>query len=247
MACYAVIPAAGIGARSGLALPKQYAKLGDKTILERSVDKILSLDFVDALAVVVSKDDPYIEQQAFRRADYSNDKPIDVVIGGDTRAQSVRNGVQYFQTKLSENFTNDSWILVHDAARPLVSDTDLNGLFEKIQNSTVGGLLMESIVGTVKDVSERPMKTLDRSVLWQAQTPQIFRSELLKQALASGFDAGSNNIEANFTDEASFVEYYLQEQSINEEILFVEGGRENIKITTPADLLIANAYIMQQE
>jgi 2-C-methyl-D-erythritol 4-phosphate cytidylyltransferase len=131
-------------------------------------------------------------------------------------------------------FANDNdWILVHDAARPCVKTTDVINLIKQLEDHPTGGLLATRVVDTIKQADNIQVETtLDRSNLWQAQTPQMYRFGVLSKALDNIM---KNNL--NITDEASSIEAFGLES------ILIEGSKSNLKITTPEDLDLANFYL----
>lgn len=213
-----VVPAAGVGARFASGQPKQYAKIDQKTILAHTLDVLLSHPAIGQVMLVLHPEDTIWE-----------DKPeIKTTIGGETRAHSVFNGLQAL-----EKMGDEDWILVHDACRPCVSHQDIDRLIEAVADDAVGGLLARQISETVKYVEGgRAQKTVERDGLWRAQTPQMFRYALLKDALVKAIVENYN-----VTDEASAIEFMGQKPIV------VPGSATNIKITYPADLHTAKFYL----
>ncbi len=214
LAWHAIVPAAGSGRRLGLATPKQYLYLGDRTILQRTVDTLCACAWIRTILVVVAPDDQIAE-------DLLRDRPRVRVckVGGQTRRDSVRAALACL-----EQVADQDWILVHDAARPALTAQLLERLKEGVQNDPVGGLLALPIADTVKRQTSgslhRSADTVDRDGLWQAQTPQVFRRGLLQKALDQAPSA---------TDEASAIE------SLGQQPLLILGARENFKVTTLED------------
>ncbi|MCS5564957.1 MAG: 2-C-methyl-D-erythritol 4-phosphate cytidylyltransferase, partial [Methylococcales bacterium] len=162
----------------------------------------------------------------------SDTEQVHRVAGGRERADSVLSGLDFIALLGSV----DDWVMVHDAARPCVTETDLRRLVEEVGNDPVGGLLALPIHDTLKDVeSDRIQSTVDRSRVWRALTPQMFRLGLLRDALR---EASRND--RLVTDEASAIELKGLRP------LIVEGRPDNIKITRPEDLPLASYYLEQQ-
>ena len=232
MTVFAVIPAAGVGKRFGAGTPKQYLPLCGKTILERSLLKISGCSVIEKIVLAIDYNDyhwPSIEQQL----DESLRERIILAEGGSERADSVLNAL-----RLIPNPAPDDWVLVHDAVRPLVSSEQIASMLSALnqaEDSVPGGILALPMQDTVKQSQKtnftQVMKTLDRSLLWAAQTPQVFRFELLKEALES--TAGNPQI----TDESSAME------ACGHSVRLFEGHKYNIKITTPEDLAMAEFII----
>jgi 2-C-methyl-D-erythritol 4-phosphate cytidylyltransferase len=219
---FALIPAAGVGARMGAGSPKQYIRIGGKPMLRHTLDAFLSSDLIAHTFVVVSPDDPYIDSIA------PNHGVTVLRCGGASRMESVRNGLAVLASTLAPT----DWVLVHDAARPGLTA----GLIEKLIGSTgehpVGGLLGLPVVDTVKRCIEgEACGTIPRNGLWLAQTPQMFRYQLLRQALSAATDPES------ITDDASAVE------ALGLTPKLVEGHPRNLKVTLPDDIRIAELYL----
>lgn len=225
---WVVVPAAGMGARMGSEIPKQYLLLGSKTILEHTLERLLKLPLLAGVVVAVSKTDLLWPTLAI-----SKHSLIHTAEGGTERANSVLNGLNY----LNEKIQPDDWVLVHDAARPCVTLTNISVLCESMQNDDVGGILAVPVSDTLKYVSADNVidNTVDRRCLWRAQTPQMFRYQLLRDCLIQTMARNEN-----ITDEASALELCGYTPKV------VEGREDNIKITRPDDLLLA-AFILQQQ
>lgn len=211
-----VVPAAGLGARMEAVRPKQYIDVAGKTILEHTLTRILELN-PDRLVLVVSPEDnlfksiPVVDQ-------------CEIAIGGVTRIDSVLNGLG----KL--HIDADDWVMVHDAVRPCVRTADILLLCSEVCDHEIGGLLGIPITDTVKRADGNlVVGTTDRSQLWLAQTPQLFRYGILLQALQAA--------PAGTTDESSAVE------ALGHQPLMVQGHSDNIKVTTQDDLSMATFYL----
>ncbi len=224
---WAVVPAAGVGKRMQADRPKQYLPLANKTVLEQTLMRLLDADVFSAVAVAVSKEDPYWPELELS----SHDKVI-TAAGGKERADSVLSALKSLRDRASDS----DWVLVHDAARPCLTSSDIHLLIETLKDDDVGGILALSSHDTLKNVEGLNItETIDRSVIWRALTPQMFRYGMLKQALeqAEGNPA--------VTDEASALEM----QGLQPKI--VEGRPDNIKITRPEDLALAQFYMEHQQ
>jgi 2-C-methyl-D-erythritol 4-phosphate cytidylyltransferase len=223
---WAVVPAAGVGKRMQADRPKQYLPLLGNTVLEQTLTRLLQADIFSAIAVAISKEDPYWPELEIA----SNEKVI-TAAGGKERADSVLSALK----SLRELCSDDDWVLVHDAARPCLTSSDIHLLIDNLKDDEVGGILALSSHDTLKNVDGLNItKTIDRSVIWRALTPQMFRYGMLKQALE---EAEGNPA---VTDEASALEM----QGLQPKI--VEGRPDNIKITRPEDLALAQFYMEQQ-
>ena len=255
-----VVVAAGVGKRFGSQMPKQYTHIGGQTVLQHSIAALSKVQQLSTCYLVISEEDTIAKTLGFSM-------PIEWVIGGKERMNSVFNAVQtiwqQYQNPLSDKAFNDKafsdkdshhaydnhWVLIHDAARPCVNPSDIEKLItqttqqfsqqsqqEQAQESA-GGLLAVPVRDTVKQIIHAQdkvlaQKTLDRSQLWLAQTPQIF-------PLATLYDYLTQAIEQTiaFTDEASLFEHFGKQP------LLVEGSHSNIKLTFPEDLQFAQVYL----
>ena len=219
---WAVVPAAGSGQRMKSDVAKQYLKIDDKTVLEITLATLLDEPEIGGVVVCLASDDTQWSSLA------SSENPLVIdTVGGDTRAQSVLNGLDALEATADVN----DWVLVHDAARPCLKPSLLQKLISTVMQTQHGGILAIPVKDTLK-VSQQSnrliQKSLDRSNVWQAQTPQMFRFAELKAAL-------SNSIKDKqpITDEASAMELAGYQP------LLIEGDAANIKITTPDDLKLA--------
>ncbi len=218
-AFWAVIPAAGVGARMAADRPKQYLQLGRQTLLEHSLDCFLDHPLLKGVVVSVAEDDPYWPGLPCAR-----DPRIRRATGGRERADSVLNALLLLH---AQGAADDDWVLVHDAARPNLARGDLDKLLSELADDPVGGLLAVPARDTLKraDAQGRVSATIDRSTVWQAYTPQMFRLGLLHRALAECLVA-----DVAVTDESSAVEWAGLAPRL------VEGRSDNIKVTRPEDL-----------
>lgn len=220
----ALIPAAGIGARFGADKPKQYVEIGGKTVLEHTVCIFQNHPSIDMTVVIVSPEDVLADgfQTAFAGVEVWK-------IGGRTRAETVRNGVEkLLETGLA---SADDNILVHDAARCCLPSEALTRLIEQAGNAAEGGILAIPVADTLKRAEGgRISATVERTSLWQAQTPQLFRAGLLCRALAAA------NLEG-ITDEASAVE------KLGVRPLLIQGDVRNLKLTQPQDAYIVRLLL----
>jgi 2-C-methyl-D-erythritol 4-phosphate cytidylyltransferase len=225
---WAIVPAAGLGRRMESKLPKQYLTIHNKTVLEHTLSRLLSIKSIAAIMVVLDKDDQY-----FAKLTCANNNRIMTTIGGTERCDSVLSALFALQHKIKAN----DRVLVHDAARCCVLPSKVEELITSLKNDKVGGLLGVPVSDTLKQVDshQKSTQTLDRSIVWAAQTPQLFPYDLLKQSLENSLAA-----KQLITDEASAIEYSgLQPQ-------MVMGHHDNIKITHPNDILIASAIMNYQ-
>ena len=227
MSFYALIPAAGSGSRVARSAPKQYAPLAGKPMLWHAV-RAVCVPPVESVFVVLAPGD-----RAFAGHDWSifGTRVAPLYCGGETRRDSVYNGLVAAMGAME----SDDWVLVHDAARPCLPPRDLDNLMRETQHDAVGGILALPVAETVKRAAkdeagvQRVCATEDRSLLWLAQTPQMFRAGLLLQAL--------KHAKAAPTDEAAAVEQLGLKPRL------VAGSRENLKVTWPEDLAIAESIL----
>ena len=218
---FALIPAAGVGARMAASGPKQYLKIGGKPMLRHAIDAFLFSELIAHTYVVVSADDPVIDSIVPSHG-------VTVLrCGGETRMESVRNGLAALGATLREN----DWVLVHDAARPGLDETLIEKLITATGEHPVGGLLALPVVDTVKRSIGGELGTVSREGLWLAQTPQMFRYKLLGEALAAVRDPHQ------ITDDASAVE------ALGLSPKLVVGHPRNMKVTLPTDVRIAEMYL----
>ncbi len=227
MNCWIVVPAAGVGARAGGSVPKQYQLLSGRTLVEHTLARLLQLE-PDAIVVAIHRDDRHWQQLPMAR-----DSRIRTVTGGEQRADSVRLAL----AALAAEADAEDWVLVHDAARPCVTTAQIRLLMTALQDHAIGGLLAVPVQDTVKRVRDAHavVATEDRANLWLAQTPQAFRFGILRQALelASARQGGD-------TDEAAAVERLGHLPRV------VRGRRDNIKVTEPQDFILAEAILDAQ-
>ncbi|ELI1839424.1 2-C-methyl-D-erythritol 4-phosphate cytidylyltransferase [Vibrio fluvialis] len=220
----AIVPAAGVGSRMQADRPKQYLILHGHTVLEHTVEVLLRHPDVGQVVVAVSDNDTYFDSLTL-----ANHPRVVRVSGGKERADSVLSALDYVcRHQLSE------WVLVHDAARPCVEHADISQLIATAQTHTVGAILAAPVRDTMKraDGGQNIDHTVDRVALWHALTPQMFRAQPLMQALTQAIAA-----QAVITDEASAFEWLGQKPAL------VAGRADNIKITQPEDLALAEFYL----
>lgn len=224
---WAVVPAAGVGKRMGSTVPKQYLEVRGKTVLEHTLERILSVPKIAAIAVALGEEDGY-----WNDLPISRDPRILRAAGGRERSDSVYSALK----SLEDLAAPDDWVLVHDAARLCLTAADVLKLIETLQHDPVGGILAVPVSDTLKTVEQGLIiGTPDRSSTWRALTPQMFRYGLLKTALEEAAERGNL-----VTDEASAIELKGYQPRI------VEGRSDNIKITRPEDLPLAAFYLENQ-
>lgn len=232
---WAVMPSAGSGQRMAQSIPKQYLELQGRPIIELTLATLLSEKRIQQVTVCIAENDEF-----WAKLDCAVNRKVTTTVGGATRAQSVLNGL----LALSKKAKNNDWVLVHDAARPCLSTHLLSSMIDQLFDDKVGGILALPSNDTVKlacDTSDesnqadlRIEKTLNRNQVWYAQTPQMFRYGVLKDALAKAIDSG-----ADVTDEASAVEMSGQKPRL------IRGESRNIKITRNEDLEMADLLMTQ--
>lgn len=222
---FALIPAAGIGARMGASIPKQYVPLAGQPMLLHSLQTFSALPAIAHVYIVVGKDDGYIDD-ALASSGHLLDRVTLIRNGGATRHQSVLNGL----AAMREQIRDDDWVLVHDAARPGLTAAMVESLIGSLANDEVGGLLALPVVDTLKRAgADRTVDaTVPREGMWAAQTPQMFRYALLRRALEQAIEV---------TDEASAIE------AIGLRPKLVEGSPRNFKVTLPHDMALAELYL----
>lgn len=222
-----VIPAAGVGSRMQADRPKQYLPLLGKTVIEHTLACFLPHPQIAGVVVVVSQSDAYWPTLAVQRAE-----KVYTAIGGKERADSVLNGLDYLVEQL--HVPVNSWVLVHDAARPCLPTTDLDKLLQQVGNEQ-GAILATPVRDTMKRAVIDTTKiayTEDRKDLWHALTPQLACLATLRSALHKALVEG-----ATITDEASALEWLGLQPTL------VEGDSCNIKITRPSDLAVAKFFL----
>ncbi len=206
-------------------IPKQYLKLNNKTIIEHTLDCFLRRKDIKGIAVALARNDRY-----WPELEIADHEKIITAPGGAERHESVLNALH----ALSDTADPNDWVLVHDAVRPCLSQTDIDKLVDAVSPHTVGGVLAVPVQDTMKRSNDKDeiIETVDRNRLWHALTPQMFRLQLLSDALST---AAANH--TSITDEAMAME--LQGHSP----LLVEGRANNIKITQSSTLLLAGMYL----
>jgi 2-C-methyl-D-erythritol 4-phosphate cytidylyltransferase len=227
---WAVVPAAGSGRRFGGETPKQYLKVLNKPIMSHSIDRLFVLPLAGCV-IAISSDD-----RMAATLDYQHSESLHFVVGGAIRMDSVLAGLYFLQDKAA----SDDWVLVHDVARPCIAPYSLKQLYDTVAGDTagdtVGGILATPVSDTLKKINENDMMTtVSRDHLWQAQTPQMFRFGLLRDALVAAKDK-----HLQVTDEASAMEL------AGFVVRLVAGRRDNIKVTYRDDLALAEAILQSQ-
>jgi len=228
-ALWAVVPAAGRGTRMRADIPKQYLPLAGGTVIGHTLTRLGTHPAVQGLIVVLDADD-----RLWGRQSLSLPVPAHTVIGGAERYASVLNGLR----ALDGIAAPEDWVMVHDAARPCVRHDDLDRLLDELARHPVGGILALPVADTMKrsDADGNVLETVSRERLWRALTPQMFRLQALREAIEQAVGQG-----LPVTDEASAMELCGLRPHL------VEGHPDNIKITHPADLELAELFIRRQE
>jgi 2-C-methyl-D-erythritol 4-phosphate cytidylyltransferase len=223
---HALIPCAGTGTRAGTVQPKQYQQVAGQPMVMHTLQALAQVPQLASAWVILSPGDEHVWADQGWPAHFQR-----VACGGATRAQSVFNGLQ---AMLAASLDPQDWVLVHDAARCLVSPESVTRLIDTCQHDAVGGLLALPLPDTLKtEEGGRVAATVPREHKWLAQTPQMFRLQVLHDALADVAGSGFSGI----TDEASAIERLGLKPRL------VEGSAQNFKVTYPADFALAEAII----
>jgi 2-C-methyl-D-erythritol 4-phosphate cytidylyltransferase len=220
-----VLPAAGVGKRMKANCPKQYLKINHKTILEHTVTRLASHPMIKTIIIALGSEDEY-----FAETNLSEQAKVIVVNGGKERVDSVLAGLNII------DHNQFPWVLVHDAARPCLTINDLNTLIDACLAKDIGGILASPVRDTMKRSNKNLIqKTIEREDLWHALTPQMFPTTQLKTSIEKALDA-----QAVITDEASAIEFSGGKSQL------ISSSSENIKITHPDDLALAEFIINKQ-
>lgn len=221
---HALVPAAGFGARMEQDLPKQYLPLAGQPMIAHALDTLCASPEITTVFVVLAPEDTLFHSYDWSRF---GDKLQTLFCGGEKRSDTVLNGL------IASELEPDDWVLVHDAARPCLTQALLAKLIAVLRDDAVGGILAVPVADTLKraDDNDRILRTESRQQLWQAQTPQMFRAGLLAQALQQC---------KNVTDEASAIE------ALGLQPKLVLSEPTNFKVTYPQDLLLADLLLTQR-
>jgi len=231
----ALIPAAGSGSRIGGAVPKQYQHVTGRPLVSYAIEAFAAAPSIDRVYVVLAPDDARFAAITLSPGARTRSTPLPV--GGASRHESVLNGLLALEHAVGE----DTWVLVHDAARPGITVELIEHLIASVRSDAVGGLLALPLADTLKratparDGPARAVATVARDGLWQAQTPQMFRHALLCRALRAA-QQGPTPV----TDEASAIE------ALGLAPLLVNGSQRNFKVTYPEDLVLAALVLKEQ-
>jgi 2-C-methyl-D-erythritol 4-phosphate cytidylyltransferase len=224
---FALIPAAGGGSRFGGSLPKQYTPLAGVPLLKRTIEALNDAVVLERIYVVLAPGDSYYAERIGEIAGV-----VPVHCGGATRIESVKNGL----AAIGSQAAAEDWVLVHDADRPCIDVATLNRLLHELEDEPVGGLLAVPLADTLKRAESgaglHAVSTEQRSGLWCAQTPQMFRYAILKHALRRADSA-------SISDEAQAIE------ALGVKPRLVLGHPANIRVTYPEDLALAEAILAQ--
>jgi 2-C-methyl-D-erythritol 4-phosphate cytidylyltransferase len=224
---FAIVPAAGQGTRIGDSVPKQYIPIAGKPMMFYSIEALAAVSRIGCVCVVLSPFDRHWGQH-----DWSAfpDKIEPIFAGGAHRADSVANALRHFDGRIAK----DDWVLVHDAARPCITTELVEQFLDEVGDDPIGGLLAMPVADTLKsaDENQRVAATIPRLNLWRAQTPQMFRFDLLRRGLEKKPDA---------TDEAQAVESVGYSAP-----RLVQGENSNIKVTFAEDLYLAEMILQRK-
>jgi 2-C-methyl-D-erythritol 4-phosphate cytidylyltransferase len=229
---FALIPCAGTGSRSGAPMPKQYCTVAGRELLYFTLAAFDACDELSQTLVVLSPDDTHFDARRFSPLRF-----IERRCGGASRQASVRNGLDAL---IELGATPSDWVLVHDAARPGITPALIRSLLDALGDDAVGGIMALPVADTLKRVDseqgDRIARTESRNGLWQAQTPQMFRIGMLREAIARAERDGHD-----LTDEASAVEW------IGHAPRLVQGSLRNFKVTYPEDFALAEAILTAKQ
>ncbi|RKP52642.1 2-C-methyl-D-erythritol 4-phosphate cytidylyltransferase [Trinickia fusca] len=227
---FALIPCAGTGSRSGAPMPKQYRTVAGHDLLHFTLAAFDACSEFSQTLVVIAPDDAHFDARRFAGLRFAVRR-----CGGASRQQSVKNGLD----ALAEfGASDDDWVLVHDAARPGITPQLIRSLIAALKDDAVGGIMALPVADTLKRVAddgERIARTEPRSGLWQAQTPQMFRIGMLREAIERAQEQGHD-----LTDEASAIEWLGHAPRL------VQGSLRNFKVTYPEDFDLAEAILRQR-
>ncbi|BCQ53154.1 2-C-methyl-D-erythritol 4-phosphate cytidylyltransferase [Burkholderia gladioli pv. gladioli] len=224
---FALIPCAGTGSRSGSALPKQYRTLAGRALLHYTLAAFDALSELAQTLVVISPDDPHFDARRFSGLRFAVSR-----CGGASRQASVLNGLMQL---VEFGATDADWVLVHDAARPGITPALIRTLISTLKDDPVGGIVALPVADTLKRVpagGDEIARTEARDGLWQAQTPQMFRIGMLREAILAAQRNGHD-----LTDEASAIEWAGHAPRV------VQGNLRNFKVTYPEDFDLAEAFL----
>lgn len=220
---HVIIPAAGLGSRMGLEKPKQYLSMHNQTLIERVIRVFDNISLVNSIHIALHPND-----EIWKELNLSFSSKVSIhYCGGESRAETVLNTLQ----TIKDHADNSDWVLVHDAARPGIEEKDVERLIHALKDDLVGGLMAYPLADTIKksDEENRVVESPSREHLWQAQTPQMYRYKMLRDALEK-FDGTP-------TDESQAIE------RLGEKPKLIKGNFKNFKVTYPEDLNILEQLI----
>ena len=229
MSAIALVPAAGSGSRMASTTPKQYLDLLGQPLIAHTLRALLGAARLAQVVVVISPEDEWWESYDWPTLlGESFTRLLVLRVGGDSRAQSVLNGLAALPA-------SDAWVLVHDAARPCITSLQVDAMITQLEYDDVGGILAVPVADTLKVAAdeERIAHTTPRAGLWQAQTPQMFRHQELLAALQAALPEHV----ADITDEASALERLGKSPKL------IMGSPWNLKVTYPQDLVLAGLLL----
>ena len=225
----ALVPAAGTGTRFGDVLPKQYLDISGRPLIFHTLLALSKIGRIDDITVVLSPDDSHWRNYP---ADWAllGTKVSTAAVGGNSRGETITNGLKSISARLQTS--DDDWVIVHDAARPCIRPELIEQFIDELIDDQVGGLLALPLHDTIKfdDGNLRVERTIPRERLWCAQTPQMFRLQLLSKALARCPEA---------TDEAQAIE------SLGHQPKLVMGDSAKLKVTYAPDLKLVRMLLSE--
>ena len=223
---FLIIPASGVGTRMGSSTPKQYLRLENGlTIIDQCLKTLLEIKLISGFVVALSSTDSFFQSSHF----YNHSKILAIAEGGKERFNSVLSALN----SLNKTAQPNDWVLVHDSVRPCIKKSDIEKLIREVSNDSIGGILATSAIDTVKEINASgSIKTIDRKKLYMAQTPQMFRFGILKEAIESAIRMGGR-----INDESEAIE------KLGHSVKIIGGSSSNIKITAKDDIDLANYFL----
>tara|TARA_Y100000389_G_scaffold121562_1_gene118984 strand:+ start:1790 stop:2488 length:699 start_codon:yes stop_codon:yes gene_type:complete len=223
---FLIVPASGVGTRMGSSTPKQYLRLENGlTIIDQCLKTLLEIKLISGFVVALSSTDSFFQSSHF----YNHSKILAIAEGGKERFNSVLSALN----SLNKTAQPNDWVLVHDSVRPCIIKSDIEKLIREVSNDSIGGILATSAIDTVKEKNASgSIKTIDRKKLYMAQTPQMFRFGILKEAIESAIRMGGR-----ITDESEAIE------KLGHSVKIIGGSSSNIKITAKDDIDLANYFL----
>jgi 2-C-methyl-D-erythritol 4-phosphate cytidylyltransferase len=223
---FLIVPASGVGTRMGSSTPKQYLRLENGlTIIDQCLKTLLEIKLISGFVVALSSTDSFFQSSHF----YNHSKILAIAEGGKERFNSVLSALNSLNNRAQPN----DWVLVHDSVRPCIKKSDIEKLIREVSNDSIGGNLATSAIDTVKEKNASgSIKTIDRKKLYMAQTPQMFRFGILKEAIESAIRMGGR-----ITDESEAIE------KLGHSVKIIGGSSSNIKITAKDDIDLANYFL----